>query len=317
MSANRAGPLFWLLRTRTGIFVTLGGAALVVAGLLATLAIELVAAHRLSARPAAAESAEDDGESLSIRALSDRYLGSVITVYCETSLGSAFFVDPEHALTNAHVVCPEGTEMKATFADGKSLPATLVKKDEWLDMALIHVPGAGAKPVPLGDAALVATGDRVVLIGSPRGLEASVSQGIVSHAHRAQLGVQYLQVDAPANPGNSGGPAFDARGRVIGILSRPPEQGRGHRKTRGRAHHGLAQAPRSRERSLGDLRPAGLGGQLPQRRSAAGSPVDPGGFAGAVRPYGDPLIRQYPRRAMQRSPTTISRCDTVTSAIEL
>jgi hypothetical protein len=86
-------------------------------------------------------------------------------------------------------------------------------------MALVRVPGAAAPPLSLGNATEVEAGDRVLAIGSPRGLEFTLTEGIVSHAERNVFGIAYLQFDGNINPGNSGGPLLDARGRAIGIVS--------------------------------------------------------------------------------------------------
>lgn len=83
----------------------------------------------------------------------------------------------------------------------------------------MRVTGAGARPLPLGDAMDLRTGDRVVFIGTPEGLDFTVHEGIVSHSIRSVLGLGYLQIDANVNSGNSGGPLLDPQGRIVGIVS--------------------------------------------------------------------------------------------------
>jgi serine protease Do len=110
---------------------------------------------------------------------------------------------------------------------GRQLAAELVKRDDDLDLATFRIPGARGVPLPLGDATALGPGDKVVLIGSPRGLEFTVHEGIVSNAGRNHLGVAYLQIDANVNPGNSGGPLLDGDGRVVGVVSMMVGRGSG------------------------------------------------------------------------------------------
>ena len=70
-------------------------------------------------------------------------------------------------VTTAHVVCPVGEPMSVKLADGRELLGDVKKTDDWLDLALVHVLGAAARPLALGDAAQLAEGDRVTLIGAP------------------------------------------------------------------------------------------------------------------------------------------------------
>ncbi len=106
--------------------------------------------------------------------------------------------------------------------DGKELEAKLVGTDPATDIALLKVESAEALPfVEFGDDAKVRVGDWVVAVGNPFGLGGTVTAGIVSARGRA-IGAAYndfIQIDAPINRGNSGGPAFDASGRVIGVNS--------------------------------------------------------------------------------------------------
>src|SRR5262249_46592609 len=95
---------------------------------------------------------------------------STVSLRCSHSVGAGFFVSDEIVLTNAHVAC-EGSLIEAVFPDGRRLAAEVVKKDDWLDLASFRVLGAKAKPLTLGDAARLQPGDKVVLIGSPQGLD--------------------------------------------------------------------------------------------------------------------------------------------------
>jgi S1-C subfamily serine protease len=152
--------------------------------------------------------------------------------------GSGFVVSRKgYILTNSHVITTAGeapageapqaaTSVFVEFRDGDRVPATVVGWDVYDDVGLIKV-GAGdhpLSPVPLGDSGQVVVGQPVAAIGSPFGNENSLSVGVVSATERSieSLTSSYnlvdaIQTDAPINRGNSGGPMFDARGRVIGI----------------------------------------------------------------------------------------------------
>ena len=165
----------------------------------------------------------------------------VVTIYSyfpngQRSQGSGFIVSDEgHVLTNSHVVTNAGTstttvrpasQVYVVFADGDRIPGTIVGWDLFNDTGLVKVdPGDHAvSPVPLGDSSRVVVGEPVAAIGSPFGQESSLAVGVVSATERSieSLTSVYdvsgvIQVDAPINHGNSGGPLLDARGRVIGI----------------------------------------------------------------------------------------------------
>ena len=136
-------------------------------------------------------------------------------------LGSGFIVDPEgYVVTNNHVI--EGAEtITVTLTDGTSLEAALVGSDPRTDLALLKVePEAELPVVAFGDSDLVRPGDWVVAVGNPFGLGGTVTAGIVSARSRDLRGgslVDFLQIDASINRGNSGGPSFNLEGEVIGI----------------------------------------------------------------------------------------------------
>jgi serine protease Do len=166
--------------------------------------------------PAAAPPAS---AALSSRELARRSLPSTVALRCHDSVGSGFFAAPDFVLTNAHVLCSAGEAIEAVLSDGRRLPATVVRSNQVLDLALLRVDGAGVAPLPLGDVAELSVGDRVQIIGSPAGLEFTVHEGSVSSLHRPVQGVAYVQLDAKINPGNSGGPIIDDRGRVVGVVT--------------------------------------------------------------------------------------------------
>lgn len=161
-----------------------------------------------------AGAASADTETAAQRALS-----SAVAVRCESSRGSGFFVGDGLVLTNAHVLCRGAESPEVVLGDGTVLPGAVERRDDWLDVALIRVRKGVAPPLALGDASELRAGARVLTVGSPLGLEFSVTQGILSHPERVVLGTVFLQVDAAVSPGSSGGPLTDGRGRAIGIVS--------------------------------------------------------------------------------------------------
>jgi serine protease Do len=135
--------------------------------------------------------------------------------------GTGFILNKDgYIATNNHVVADAG-KVTVTLYDGRELPATVVGTDPDTDLAVLKV-DAG-KPLPyveFADSDKVRVGDPVIAIGNPFGLGDSVTAGIVSAEHRV-IGAgrfdDFMQIDAPINQGNSGGPTFDLEGKVIGI----------------------------------------------------------------------------------------------------
>src|SRR6478736_8441094 len=156
--------------------------------------------------------------------------GVVFVQSGQTATGSGFVYDNDgHIVTNDHVVEGASTFAVRIGSDTKSVPAQLVGKDPSSDLAVLKVdPGAvsgGLKPLELGDSNALEPGDQAIAIGSPFGLEGTVTTGIVSSLGRtieAPNGypiANAVQTDAAINPGNSGGPLLDGNGRVIGVNS--------------------------------------------------------------------------------------------------
>jgi serine protease Do len=156
---------------------------------------------------------------LDTRRLAERITPSTVQLQCQGSLGSGFFIDEDLVLTNAHVLCPAGQTIEAVFASGRKIPGSVEKRDDMLDIALVRFPEAGGRPLALGDATSLQQGDRIVFMGSPKGLDFTFHEGIVSHTIRSFFGIGYLQIDGNVNPGNSGGPLLDGKGQVVGIVS--------------------------------------------------------------------------------------------------
>ena len=137
-------------------------------------------------------------------------------------LGSGFIISTDGTiLTNAHVVKDADT-ITVTLADRRQLSAEVIGSDERTDVAVIKVEADDLQPVHLGDSDAMEVGEWVLAIGSPFGLSYTATQGIVSATARSlpnEAFVPFIQTDAAVNPGNSGGPLFNANGEVIGINS--------------------------------------------------------------------------------------------------
>jgi putative serine protease PepD len=200
--------------------------------------------------------ADTGSGALSISEIAAKVLPSVVevteTLSNGTGIGSGVILSADgEILTNNHVVSDVangGGTLTVTFSDGKTATATVVGTDPDSDLAIIKAQGvSGLTPATLGDSSTVKVGDEVVAIGSPEGLQDTVTSGIVSYLNR-QVTVQSsdsqsnpysgypfsrygnqdssstvtynaIQTDASINPGNSGGPLLNDRGEVIGINS--------------------------------------------------------------------------------------------------
>ena len=143
----------------------------------------------------------------------------------ERGQGSGVVIDTEGlVLTNAHVVDRVET-VSVTLADGEQLDGQVVGIDPVTDLALVRLDGKALPPqAPLGDSEIMEVGDWAIALGTPFGLERTVTLGIVSSLHRnintlgfSDKRLELIQTDAAINPGNSGGPLVNGEGEVIGI----------------------------------------------------------------------------------------------------
>ncbi len=214
---------------------------LVVFGLIATLALGL-------GLGAAAFAVLDDGattvvrqvtvegsepvasDGLSPREVYDQALKAVVEISASggsqsRAQGSGFvFDDNGHVVTNQHVVAG-ASSISVSFWNGVELDAELVGTDPSTDLAVIRVdaPAGLLSPLRIADSSAVDVGDPVLAMGSPFGLEGTITSGIVSALHREMTApnnftiTDTIQTDAAINHGNSGGPLLDNRGRVIGV----------------------------------------------------------------------------------------------------
>jgi serine protease Do len=152
-----------------------------------------------------------------------RFFGDPDREQQQRSLGSGVIVDPSGiALTNAHVV-ERATEIEVMTSDGKKHKAKVVGTDRRTDLAVLRLQGGGPfRAAGMGDSDRLRVGDWVLAIGSPFGLQQTVTAGIISAKGRSLTGGafdDFLQTDAAINPGNSGGPLVNMSGEVVGINS--------------------------------------------------------------------------------------------------
>ena len=150
----------------------------------------------------------------------------------QQSLGSGFIIAREgYIVTNNHVI-ENADEIKVKLANGKAFNAEVVGRDPKTDLALVKIDGSNdLKPLAMGDSDALRVGTWVLAIGSPFGLEQTVTAGIVSAKGRmigAGLYDDFIQTDASINPGNSGGPLLNMKGEVVGINTAIMSRGGGN-----------------------------------------------------------------------------------------
>ena len=148
--------------------------------------------------------------------------GMPVPEFKSQSLGSGFIISSDgYILTNAHVVS-EADEVIVKLSDKREFKAKIIGSDKRTDVALVKIDALGLPKVTVGDPNKLKVGEWVAAIGSPFGLENTMTAGIVSAKGRAlpqENFVPFLQTDVAINPGNSGGPLFNLNGEVVGINS--------------------------------------------------------------------------------------------------
>lgn len=213
-----------------------GGVALaLVSGVVGGLVVEFVGGsgskHRetvtiIGADPAGLGSRPPD----TVSGVADTVLPSVVSVSVSDATGSGFVISTDgFILTNNHVIASvaDGGSIELGLFDGRRVDAEIVGRSPSYDLAVLRTEAGDLQPVVFGDSATVAVGDPVIAVGSPLGLEGTVTSGIISALNRPvtaggaseQSYINALQTDAAINPGNSGGPLVDGAGRVIGVNS--------------------------------------------------------------------------------------------------
>ncbi|WP_143220022.1 S1C family serine protease, partial [Actinomadura sp. CNU-125] len=228
----RTGPGLGLLTVIALIVALVAGAVGAGVGVIATDGDE--GSVSLGGGSGSAGGAAPNRPPDSVAGVASRVLPSVVMIRVQSPQGevggTGFIVENGYIITNNHVVSGGGTggQIEVVFNDKKTLPATIKGTDPGTDIAVIKPEGDHElKPLELGDSSKLAVGDPVIAIGSPLGLQGSVTTGIVSSLNRAvpvgdESGgdssyLNAIQTDAAINPGNSGGPLVDMKGRVIGI----------------------------------------------------------------------------------------------------
>ena len=149
------------------------------------------------------------------------YFGQTVE---SASSGSGFVLTQDGFIVTNHHVIDGATSVKVTLYDGESYDATVIGSDSDYDIAVLKIDATGLTPVTLGDSSLLNVGDHVLALGNPLGeLTFSASEGIASSVNRtinvSGIPFHMIQVTCAVNPGNSGGPLFNAYGEVVGIVS--------------------------------------------------------------------------------------------------
>jgi putative serine protease PepD len=197
------------------------------------------------ATAAAAESQQASHPADSIEQVAAKVLPSVVQLQTDignqTAQGSGIILSPDGLImTNNHVVAaaadagpagPGGAHSLVTFADGRTAPFTVIATDQTSDIAVVKAQGtSGLTPITFGSSDNLRVGQQVVAVGSPLGLDGTVTTGIISALDRPvssvvadsanhATAIEAIQTDAPINPGNSGGALVNANAQLIGINS--------------------------------------------------------------------------------------------------
>lgn len=173
------------------------------------------------------ETAPDRAE-ISVKENIDRCGEAVVQVRTPTGLGSGFVIHPSgYVVTNQHVISGEHQISITLFRQGEHEleqvhfnQVRIVALDSWSDLALLKIEDTGDHTfttAPLGSYGELRQGQQVFAVGSPLGLDRSVSEGIISLTNRLIDGRLLIQTTTEVNPGNSGGPLFNLRGEIIGV----------------------------------------------------------------------------------------------------
>lgn len=167
-----------------------------------------------------------------IAAIAAKVLPSVVSIEVSGGSGSGFILSEDgYILTNNHVIesAADGGQIEVVLQDGSRSPAELVGRTPDYDLAVLKIDKTGLTPSAIGNSESVKVGDQAIAIGSPLGLEGTVTSGIISSLNRPVTAggadgtetsfINAIQTDAPINPGNSGGPLVNSEGQVVGVNS--------------------------------------------------------------------------------------------------
>jgi len=162
--------------------------------------------------------------ALSTAQIAKRTSPSVVVIQVKTNsgdvVGSGFIISKDGKIvTNLHVIRDAETAT-VQLPDGEIYDSvSVLATDERRDLAIIRVPGFNLPPLELGDSDSLMVGEPLVVLGSPRGLQGSVTKGVLSSVRDSGEGFKILQTDAAVNRGNSGGPLLNSRGQAVGVVS--------------------------------------------------------------------------------------------------
>ena len=211
--------------------------AFVVVGVGGGLIGAAVASPNSPAASSAGSTAASSAAGCAVTSVANQVLPSVVTISASGAsgggTGSGEIINSNgDILTNNHVIsiAANGGSVEVLFADGTSVPATIVGRDVLTDLAVLKVQSTeGMKPIALGSSSSVQVGQPVVALGAPLGLSNTVTSGIVSALDRtvevpadndkSALLVSAVQTDAAINPGNSGGALVNCAGQLVGVPS--------------------------------------------------------------------------------------------------
>jgi S1-C subfamily serine protease len=173
-----------------------------------------------------------DAYSRAVIGVAERMAPSVVSVRVTAAngrggvgqgAGSGFVIAPDGFIVTNHHVVEKAGNVAVVFTDGRELAARVVGSDPSTDIALLRVAEGGLVPVDIGRSDHLRVGQLVIAIGNPLGFQSTVSTGVVSALGRSLRGQSgrlienIIQTDVALNPGNSGGPLVDSRGRVVGV----------------------------------------------------------------------------------------------------
>ncbi|HVE54112.1 MAG TPA: serine protease, partial [Ramlibacter sp.] len=181
------------------------------------------ALHAALAAALVTGAAHGQGPALSAEELYERIAPSIWLVESHKGgnaggIGSAVVIAPGTLITNCHVV--EGARLLAVVHGDRRFPAHLQHRDPVRDLCQLRAPGVDARPVPIAGSLNLRVGAKVYALGNPKGLELTLSDGLVSALRRNRTGeLEYVQISVPISPGSSGGGLFDTAGRLVGITT--------------------------------------------------------------------------------------------------
>ncbi len=170
----------------------------------------------------AATAAQSSSADTTAAAIYARASPSIVTVVASAAdqkrkQGSGVIVGENRVLTNCHVIA-EAKDIQVRFFDSQNASAKLLGRYATLDLCVIETPTLNRRTVEIRNLASIKPGLRVVAIGNPLGLTASVTEGVVSGVRESE-GFKLLQHSAPTSPGSSGGGLFDAQSRLVGLTT--------------------------------------------------------------------------------------------------